>query len=264
MIQFCKYLYDQSHIISWPNSWVNHSADEWVFHPLSSNSLDGLQMVVERWLDVLVHHPRPLPPLPPPCCPLHFEPSVPTPLVFCQLRFILFVFFTLDFRALFVMFSSLVGLPSLFDELLTARYHRCLMFYFFKNTSLKSFSKQPLHIGWQSTLYRACTSVTDLQDVLYLFRRDVNVLGWAAQLGPPLRLRAAARPSSASTNRKPAQPQHKAAHMGCSEECWIFCQGFHLFFPKTFEKDLFNVDQSQAGATATHSNCPYMECSKEY
>ena len=183
----CRHMIpDQSLIISGPNSWVNHSADEWVFPPLSSNSLDGLQMVVERRLDVFVHHPRPLPPLPPPCCPLHFEPLVPTPLVFCQLRFILSVFFTLDFRALFVMFSSLVGPPSLFDELLTARDHKCLMFNFFKNTFLQSFLKQPLHIGWQSTLYRACTSVTDLQDVIYFFRRDVNVLGWAAQLGPPV------------------------------------------------------------------------------
>ena len=162
------------------------------------------------------------------------------------------------------MFSSLVGPPSLFDELLTARDHKCLMFNFFKNTFLQSFLKQPLHIGWQSTLYRACTSVTDLQDVIYFFRRDVNVLGWTAQLGPPLRLRAAARPSSASTNRKPAQPQHKAAHMGCSEECWIFCQGFHLFFSQKLLTRTFSMLTNHKLAQPQHTATAHMEWSKEY
>ena len=32
-------------------------------------------MMVERWLDVLVHHPTPLPPLPP-ARPLHFVPQI--------------------------------------------------------------------------------------------------------------------------------------------------------------------------------------------
>ena len=175
-------------------------------------------MVVERRLDVLVHHPRPLPPLPPPCCPLHFEPLVPTPLVFCQLRFILSVFFTLDFRALFVMFSSLVGLPSLFDELLTARDHRCLMFNFFKNTSLQSFSKQPPHRLTIHPLQRLHQCHRFARCDLFILQRRERV-GVSSATGPAGRLRAAARLSSASTNRKPAQPQHKAAHMGCSEEC---------------------------------------------
>ena len=156
------------------------------------------------------------------------------------------------------MFSSLVGPPSLFDELLTARDHRCLMFNFFKSTSLQSLFKQPLHIGWQSTLYRACTSVTDLQDVIYFFRRDVNVLGWAAQLGPPvdfeqLRDPLQRRPIASRRNRNT-----KLLIWAAQSNVEFSAKGFIcFFFQKTFEKDLFNADQSQAGAAATQSNCSY-------
>lgn len=45
------------------------------------NSLDGLQVMVERRLDVLVHHPPHLPPLPPPTGPLHLAQLL------AQLRF---------------------------------------------------------------------------------------------------------------------------------------------------------------------------------
>ena len=73
-----------SYILFWHWNRTQYQWARWGEERQSSfkiNSLDGLQVMVERRLDVLVHHPPPLPPLPPPTGPLHLAQLL------AQLRF---------------------------------------------------------------------------------------------------------------------------------------------------------------------------------
>ena len=215
-------------------------------------------MVVERRLDVFVHHPRPLPPLPPPCCPLHFEPLVPTPLVFCQLRFIFSVFLFWIFRhcslcsAVWLVlhhFLTNYSLPEITGaSCLTSS--KALLYNRFLNNLFTSVDNPP---------FIEPAPVSQICKMWSIFFAETWTC-WGEQ-------RNWARRSTSSSCATLFSVDQSQAGATATQSCsYGLLRGMSNFLPrificffssKTFEKDLFNVDQSQAGATATHSNCSY-------